>query len=134
MVGVYSIETIMKDQSAREKNSSAREKSQNCTRETDFSTREKSQNYARETVFSTREKNQKSGRENCQKSGKKWARKPIFAREKSQNKTKKLLLGHFCRFSGKKKTLLYNGVFFFKLFPTSKVFVRPFIRITPCET
>ena len=27
----------------------------------------------------------KNGREKCQKSGKKWARKPIFAREKNEN-------------------------------------------------
>ena len=44
-----------------------------------------------------------NGREKCQKSGKKWSRKPIFAREQSQNKAKKLLLAHFCRFSPKKK-------------------------------
>ena len=46
-----------------------------------------------------------NGREKCQKSGKKWARKPIFAREQSQNKAKKLLLAHFCRFSPKKKNI-----------------------------
>ena len=79
--------------------------------------RKKNQNCAREN-HKVPEKNQKewarnfeNGRENCQKSGKKWARKPIFAREKSQNKPKILLLGHFCRFSGKKKNTARGYMF-----------------------
>ena len=35
----------------------------------------------------------KNGRENRQKSGKKWARKPIFAREKNENMAKNRFLG-----------------------------------------
>ena len=63
--------------------------------------------------MSTREKNQKewarnfeNGRENCQKSGEKWARKPIFDREKSLNKPKILLLGHFAVSRAKKTTVI----------------------------
>ena len=63
--------------------------------------------------MSTREKNQKewarnfeNWRENCQKGGKKWARKPIFTREKSQNKPKMQLLGHFAVSRGKKTKVI----------------------------
>ena len=48
----------------------------------------------------------KNGRENYQKSGKKWARNPIFAREKNENKAKNRLLAHFGVSRPKKKLCL----------------------------